>query len=132
MSDETSSASPEALAQDFKKDELAAAAEVHGVEVKSKDTKADIATKLAGAMGSSTVQVNQYNRRHGDEPLFGSWVDVVAGEHAGRRGHYHHDVSHAADGYPERVLVRSRDADNLDLEVNYSDIRPANDFRGGR
>ena len=77
------------------------------------------------------VQVNHFNRRSGDDALHGSFVDVVSGEHKDRRGHYFHDVSHGEDGYPDRVLIRTRDADNLILEVGYSDIRPT-PYLGGR
>jgi hypothetical protein len=135
MTDETqpdAQPSAEQLAQDFKKDELQTAAQVAGVDVPSSATKADIAEALT--QNTQTVPprvVNQYTRRSGDEPLPGSWVDVVAGEHQGRKGHYFEDVSHAQDGFPDRVHVRTRDADNLVVEVGYDEIRPSA-YTGGR
>lgn len=51
--------SPEELVDGFKKDELVAAAEDAGVEVKSGDTKADLAEKLVVTLTPA------------DEPLFG-------------------------------------------------------------
>lgn len=86
---------------------------------------------VAPAEPPKPVQVTNINRRSGDDALFGSFVDVVAGEHEGRRGHYFQDVSHGEDGYPDRVLVRTRDADNLTLEVGYDEVRPT-DYLGGR
>lgn len=131
MADETT-AEAEALASEHTKEQLKHAAEVAGVDLKARDTKADIAEKLTEVQhGGGGVFVNNFNRRSGDDALFGSFVDVVAGEHEGRRGHYFQDVSHGSDGYPDRVLIRSRDEDNLPLEVNYSDIRPTS-YTGGR
>ena len=72
------------------------------------------------------VTVNNYTRRHGDEQVLGGWVDVVGGDHAGKYGAYIQDVTNdPTDGYPETVLVRTRDADNELIEVNYADTRPS-------
>ena len=115
----------------FKKDELVTAANVQGVEVEKGDTKADIAEKLA-TPAVQPVLVNQYTRRSGDDALLGSWVDVVSGEHEGRRGQYVDDASHDPQtGYPDEVLVRTRDANNELLAVKYADIRPSA-YTGGR
>lgn len=81
--------------------------------------------------GVKPVVVNQYTRRSDNDALLGSWVDVVSGEHAGRRGAYVDDDTHGEDGYPERVIVRTRDAENELIVVNYSDIRPSA-YTGGR
>lgn len=127
----TASAEAKALASEHTKDELVAAAKVEGVDVKSRDTKQVVAEKVAKATHGPKVTVSNFNRRSGDDAILGHFVDVVGGEHQGRRGHYFADVSHGTDGYPERVHVQSRDADNLTLEVNYADIRPT-DYHGGR
>ena len=87
------------------------------------------ASKPSGA--KRPVIVTQFTRRSDEDALPGSWVDVVAGEHEGRRGAYVGDESHGKDGYPARVLVRTRDAENELLVVNYSDIRPSS-YTGGR
>lgn len=122
----------EALASDHTKDELKTAAEVAGVDVRSRDTKADLAEKVAAAQrGDGFVTVTNRTRRSGADALFGHFVDIVAGEHEGRRGHYFADVSHGSDGYPDRVLVRSRDERNEILEADYADVRPTS-YTGGR
>lgn len=125
------SAEAEALVEEHTKDELVAAAKVEGVDVKSRDTKAEVAEKLAEATAEGKVQVSNFTRRSGNDALFGSFVDVVGGEHEGRRGHYFEDVSHGPDGYPDLVLVRSRDEHNEVLQAKYSDIRPTS-YTGGR
>lgn len=123
---------PQELVDQFKKDELKAAAEVQGVDVPSKATKADIAEAIVTQQQSAPGrQVTHLNRRSDNDPILGSWVDVVSGPHQGRRGHYCDDIGFGQDGYPETVLVRSRDADNLLLPVAYSDIRPSA-YTGGR
>lgn len=127
---ENTTATVEDIAGRHTKDELVAAAKVEGVEVKSRDTKAEVAEKLADAR-DETVVVNNFTRRSGDDALFGHFVDIVAGEHKGRRGHYFADVSHGHDGYPSRVLVRSRDEHNEILEAAYADVRPT-EYTGGR
>jgi hypothetical protein len=76
--------------------------------------------------------VTSYTRRGDDDVLLGEWADVVAGEFKGRRGHYFEDVSYGVDGFPDRVFVRTRDADNIVIEVAYADLRPAQGYRGGR
>jgi hypothetical protein len=123
----------EQLAKDFKKDELKTAAQVQGVEVESGAKKADIAEALAdnAAQSGPPIVVDNKTRRSGDDPLFGSWVDVVDGEHAGRFGYYVETVSHATDGYPNVVAVQTRDADNIRIEVPYSAVRPS-ERNGGR
>lgn len=123
-------ATVEDIAGRHTKDELVTAAKVEGVDVKSRDTKAEVAAKLGDARDDK-VLVDNFTRRSGDDALFGHFVDVIAGDHAGRRGHYFEDVSHGTDGYPLRVLVRSRDEHNEMLEVDYKDVRPT-DYMGGR
>lgn len=117
---------PEQLTQDFKKDELQTAAAVQGVDVPSSATKADIAQAIVEqAPPAQAVVVDNHTARSDDDALHGGWVDVVSGEHAGRFAAYVSTVSNDSTGYPERIIVRTRDADNLLLEVNYSDVRPS-------
>lgn len=78
------------------------------------------------------VVLNQFTRRSGDEPLLGSWVDIVSGPEQHRFGHYFEDVSNDPEtGYPDRVHVRVRDATNDVVEVGLEDIRPS-ERNGGR
>jgi hypothetical protein len=111
----------------YKKDELVAAADVQGVEV----AKGDIAAKLSTAPGVAAVTVDNRTRRSDDDALLGGWVDVVSGEHQGRFGSYRDTAQVCSDGYPKTIWVRTRDADNLLLEVAYEDVRPA-ERTGGR
>lgn len=125
---------PEQLAQDFKKDDLQAAAAVQGVDVPSGATKADIAQAIVEQAPTPVVPavvVDNHTARSDDDALHGGWVDVVSGEHAGRFGAYVATVSNDRTGYPEQIIIRTRDADNLLLEVAYSDVRPS-DSNGGR
>jgi hypothetical protein len=124
---------PAQLASDFKKDELQTAAAVQGVEVPSGATKADIAEALVdqSTPPAAAVVVDNHTARSDDDAHLGSWVDVVSGEYTGRFGAYVSTVSSDSTGYPEQVIIRTRDADNLLLEVAYSDLRPS-DSNGGR
>jgi hypothetical protein len=119
MADETQPEAPEATQTIETPQKAAEAAVVVPVEV------------AAAAVPVDPVVVNQFTRRSGDDALPGSWVDIIAGEHEGRRGAYVGDVSHGQDGYPDRVLVRTRDADNLLIEVGYGEVRPSS-YTGGR
>lgn len=97
--------------------------------------KADSKTKskpAAKKRAAVPVVLNQFTRRSGDEPLLGSWVDIVAGPEQHRFGHYFEDVSNdPKTGYPDRVHVRVRDATNDVVEVGLEDIRPS-ERNGGR
>ena len=116
---------PEDLAGSFLKDELKAAAAVTGVEVASSDTKADIAAKLVETKSPSRPHYTQ------DAGIVGHFVDVVAGEHEGRRGSLDKVLKHAADGTPEDVLIRTRDEFNELLAIPYKNVRHAH-YHGGR
>lgn len=75
--------------------------------------------------------VDNWSSRGDHEAFHGGWVDVVGGEHVGRFGHFAEVARVGSDGYPETIWVRTRDADNLLLEVPYSDVRPSSGV-GGR
>lgn len=78
------------------------------------------------------VIVNNYTVRSDDDALLGSWVDVISGPNQGRFGSYVDTVHHDKEtGYPSVILIRSRDARNELLEVEYSDVRPS-ERTGGR
>jgi hypothetical protein len=127
---------PEDLTSSFKKDELATAADVVGADVPSGATKQDLAEAIveqtAPAPVVQPVVVDNFTRRDDNDALLGGWVDVVAGDHQGRRGWYMADLTNDPEtGYPSTVLVRTRDADSIDVDVNYADIRPTA-YTGGR
>lgn len=80
---------------------------------------------------SPHVVLDLKTRRSGDEPVQGSWVDVVSGKHKGLFGSFEGVSEYAKDGYPSVVFFRTRDADNQLLEVPLKDLRPS-DRNGGR
>lgn len=127
---------PQELVDSFKKAELRAAAEVHGVDVPSGATKADIAEAIVHAYPiARPVRVDNHTARSDDDAFEGSFIQVVAGAHKGQVGTFsqvlHYDPQ---TGYPELVLVRFRDAtyDHDVAPVAYEDIRPATPYVGGR
>jgi hypothetical protein len=136
---DTAPQDPAQLVADFKKDELVTAADVVGADVPASATKAYLAEAIVAqqpaavaAAGAAPVIVDNFTTRNDDDALLGSWVDVVSGSYVGRFGAYVSTVSHdKTTGYPTVIIIRTRDADNLLLEVNYSDVRPS-DRSGGR
>lgn len=132
----------EALAAEHSKTELAAAAAVEGVEVKSKDTKADIAGKLASAGDAPGLTratpghpgpmiVGTVRQRSDEDALLGHWVDVVSGEYQGKFGQFFDVAESDKDGIPKTALVRTRDAQAEVIRVAYGDLRPS-ERTGGR
>lgn len=125
----------EELAAEHTKAELEAAAAVEGVEVKSKDTKAEIAEKLASQGppaathahpgNQGTFVVGNQQRRSDDDAILNSFVDVVSGEHQGRYGVFFDVAESESNGFPKVALVRSRDAENEVLSVPYESLRPS-------
>ena len=138
MTDETTepqtaevAAAPDAdtLVQDFKKDELVAAAQVQNVEVKSADTKADIAAKIVDATPSrNPVRVDQLSRRSDADAIEGSFVRVLSGKHAGQIASFLKTLEHEADGYPKRILLRFKDTTHTHEHAaeDYSNVRMVN------
>ncbi len=116
--------------------EQQAAAEDASVEAATPEpvVEADQAAAVA-AEPVPAVTVDNTTRRSDDDALEGSFVRVIAGEHAGTVGAYLSTLEHdATTGYPTLVLVRNRDhAGDVDLfAVPYTDVRPAVGFNGGR
>lgn len=72
------------------------------------------------------------NRKHGDDGLVGHFVRVLKGEHTGRVASFEKVETRAKDGYPDLILCRSRDADNIYFAVKYDDVESAGDYHGGR
>ncbi len=93
---------------------------------------ADAPPAPAGPPAAAPVTVDNFTRRSDDDAIHGSWVDVISGPHAGRFGAYVEDAAHdPLSGYPVVIVVRSRDALNELLHVNYADVRPS-ERTGGR
>lgn len=93
-------------------------------------TEAAPSTKAVGLV-AQPIHVDGRNRRNADDGLEGGFVKIINGEHEGRVGAYVQTLEHAADGWPEKILVRSRDEHNEPLVVAYSDVA-ATDYKGGR
>lgn len=77
------------------------------------------------------IQVDGRNRRHGDDGLEGGFVRIATGENAGRVGAFLRVLEHDLDGYPKKILVRTRDEFDQLLEVLYKDVVATN-YHGGR
>jgi hypothetical protein len=68
--------------------------------------------------------------RSDDDALTNQFARVVAGDNVGRYGVFTKTLSIGEDGYPDKVLLHTRDDRDEDLEVDYADLRPAK--AGGR
>jgi hypothetical protein len=142
MADETTPETPQAIEAGYGPTTTTAVEtpqEAQGVsqvdpstEASQEVAEAPLSASLPAAPAAVPVIVNNFTRRgDGDAVLF-SFVDVVSGPYAGRRGAYLEDLTYDPQtGYPATVQVRTRDADNLLVAVRYSDIRPSR-RNGGR
>ncbi len=68
--------------------------------------------------------------RDDNDVIFGHFCRVTEGEHEGLYGVYEDNATLGDDGYPETVLVRTRDDDSRLITVPYSSI--ARDRAGRR
>lgn len=68
--------------------------------------------------------------RTDDDAILNQFVTIVEGPYAGRYAVYQQTLTSGEDGYPETVLVRTRDDRDESLVVDYSHLRPA--APGGR
>lgn len=93
-------------------------------------TKKSAEPEQALVPGAVTPTGDVHRRRTDDDVLTGEWADVVGGPEAGRRVAFQRTVTVGEGGYPDQVVVRSRDDRDELLTVNYSDLRPAT--TGGR
>ena len=64
-------------------------------------------------------------------PVVGAFVQITEGDYAGRFAAYLGNVSLTKDGDIDVIQVRTRDADNLVLDVPYSDVSSTT-YSGGR
>jgi hypothetical protein len=71
------------------------------------------------------VDGSVYRGRGDDDAITGRFCTVVSGEHQGRYGVLQNTATLTANGWPELVVVRTRDAEDENLVVRYEDIRPA-------
>lgn len=65
-----------------------------------------------------------YRARSDNDVLTNSFCKVIAGPYTGRYGVFWSTASLGADGWPSEVVVRTRDAEDENIVVNYADIRP--------
>ena len=65
-----------------------------------------------------------YRARSDDDVLTNTFCKVIAGPYTGRYGVYITTASLGADGWPDQVVVRTRDAEDENIVVAYADIRP--------
>lgn len=63
-------------------------------------------------------------RGDAEHPATNTFCKVVAGPHQGRYGVLQSTANIGADGWPDQVVVRTRDAEDENIVVAYSDIRP--------
>lgn len=56
---------------------------------------------------------------------WGGWAEVVSGTHKGRYGVYLSDDKQDGQDFPEHITIRTRDANEDHIIVNYRDARPA-------
>jgi hypothetical protein len=66
-----------------------------------------------------------YRKRDDNDVLSGHFCDVVDGPYAGRYGVLESTGTLGIDGYPDEVVVLTRDADAENILVSYADIRPS-------
>jgi hypothetical protein len=91
----------------------------------------DKAEQVVAVVPPAVVNGVVYRGRDDNDVLTGGWCTVIAGEHQGRYGVYTATATVLlADGWPATVTVRTRDARDEDIIVNYADIRPSQ--AGGR
>lgn len=65
-------------------------------------------------------------------PVIGQFVRVIDGEYAGRFAVYLGDVGVIPDDEPVKIIqIRTRDADNLTVDVKYDDVSSTT-YSGGR
>jgi hypothetical protein len=64
-------------------------------------------------------------------PVLGQWVRITDGDYSGRFAAYLGNVELDRDGDPTVIQVRTRDADNLLLDVGYDDVE-STAYSGGR
>lgn len=88
--------------------------------------------QAASQIPAPPIKVDNRSRRSDRDALEGHFCDVVSGEHQGRFGSFDRvSQFNAETGYPERILIVTRDANNELLEVPYEDVRPS-ERSGGR
>jgi hypothetical protein len=97
-------------------------------------TSESVSPKKKPVKKPDPVRVDNKSRRSGADALEGHFAIVVNGKHKGQVATFVSVATYGEDGYPDSVLLRFRDHNyHTDLDtVAYSDIRPADPYRGGR
>jgi hypothetical protein len=60
-----------------------------------------------------------------ERPQKGCWAEVAHGPHEGRYGVYLEDDKQEGQDFPEHITIRTRDANEDHIIVNYRDARPS-------
>lgn len=81
-------------------------------------------------VGAVTPRGDVMRRRTDDDVLYGEFAKVIAGPYEGKTVSVQSTVETGADGYPTRMLVKTRDDRDELVVVNYKDLRPV--AQGGR
>ena len=78
------------------------------------------------APASNAVHVDSTTARSDADVPVGTFAKVTKGKHQGRYGVVDTVVGELdKDGYPKKVLLRTRDSEAERLEVNYADLEPS-------
>lgn len=100
---------------------------------KTEEKKSEPATKTVTKEVPvvAPVHVDDSTARSDEDARVGQFAKVISGEHAGRYGVLDTVATYNTEnGYPDSVVLVTRDAASENLVVNYADLRPA--VAGGR
>lgn len=81
-------------------------------------------------VGAVTAQGDVMRRRTDDDVLTGGFATLIRGPYQGRTVVLQQTVTRGPDGYPDQVIVKTRDDRDEPLLVHYENLRPAT--AGGR
>lgn len=90
--------------------------------------------ETAGTFEVPTPEPGDYEVGPGEvvAPFEGGWVKLKAGDYLGRVGYWVETLETDDDGLPTKILVRTRDAENMLVPVDYADVERPVDYFGGR
>jgi hypothetical protein len=74
---------------------------------------------------TKAVKVTDLTARDDSDVRQGRFCKVVGGEHDGRYGVYEGTSTYGDDGYPDEVVVITRDEDSMRIVVPYSSLVPS-------
>lgn len=74
---------------------------------------------------AEAVEVTDLTARSDADVRVGRFCKVVGGDHDGRYGVYERTSTYGDDGYPDEVIVATRDEDSMRIVVPYSSLVPS-------